>query len=41
VEPDEAERLAFATTFATLSIAIRGPADAIEPSLTVPAETSG
>jgi Flp pilus assembly protein CpaB len=42
VEPDEAERLAFAATFATLSIAIRGPADAIDPpALTVPAGTSG
>jgi Flp pilus assembly protein CpaB len=39
VEPNEAERLAFAATFATLSIAIRGPADAID--LTVPVESSG
>lgn len=36
VEPDQAERLAFAATFATISIAVRGPADAIDlaPGLT-------
>jgi pilus assembly protein CpaB len=32
VGPEVAERLAFAATFATLSIAIRGPDDAIVPS---------
>jgi pilus assembly protein CpaB len=31
VEPDEAERLAFAAAFATLSIAVLGPADAATP----------
>ncbi|HET9672182.1 MAG TPA: Flp pilus assembly protein CpaB [Actinomycetota bacterium] len=39
VEPDEAERLAFATAFATLSIAIRGPADAVEAQASFPSPT--
>lgn len=31
VGPDDAERLAFATTFATLSIGVRGPGDVLVP----------
>lgn len=42
VEPDEAETIAFAATFATLSIALRGPADTTDPAaLTIPSGTSG
>jgi pilus assembly protein CpaB len=42
VTPTDAERLAFASAFATLSIAVRGPGDFVPgESFTVPATTDG
>ena len=42
VTPTDAERLAFASAFATLSIAVRGPGDLVPgESFTVPATTDG
>jgi Flp pilus assembly protein CpaB len=39
-EPDEAERLAFAAAFATISVALRGPDDAAD-TFGLPAAASG
>ena len=42
VTPTDAERLAFASTFATLTIAVRGPDDFVpDESFTVPGATGG
>ncbi len=42
VSPTDAERLAFASAFATLSIAVRGPDDLVPgDSFTVPVTTDG
>jgi Flp pilus assembly protein CpaB len=42
VTPTDAERLAFASAFATLSIAVRGPGDLVPgESFTVPVTTDG
>jgi hypothetical protein len=42
VDPTEAERLAYAAAFATLSIAVRGPGDLVPgESFSVPVTTGG